>query len=582
MTTEPAGVEQGAVESTTAEPTAGALASTWSGGVNQTPGGALAAAPPRPSAFDARRGLKLAAIISGIALCGIAVLVYVGLRIGPLALGVGIGAAILPVPVLVACFLWLDRYEPEPVKYLAFCFAWGAGVATGLSLLVNTLSSSLFKHWHLPAFLVAVVVAPIIEESTKAAGPFLLFRVQRRQFSGLIDGIVYCGLSATGFAMVENILYLGGYGFARGAERGGVLVGAASVVGIFVVRIVMFGFAHPLFTSMTGIGLGVAARSPRRRTRWLAPVGGLLLAMVLHASWNLAPTIAQATQQGYVILYWYVAVMMPLFFGMVGFALWLRSSEGRLVARILPDYVPVGWFTPVEVAALSTLGRQMSARRWARRVAGDAGAKAMRAYQFEATRLALLRDRLRRGVGTDPDELAQSLAEERRLLDAIVAYREVFTGRDPTVPRAFWTGAAYQIAFPDGVVRVLPPPVSPVVPVPVVLTWQGPPMPPPMAPPVVPPGRGYPPGTPYPPNPYPPGAYPGSPGPPGNPYPPGAYPPGNPYPPGAYPPGTPYPPNPYPPGAYPPGAYPGSPGPPGNPYPPGAYPPGNPYPPHRR
>src|SRR5947209_10672528 len=31
------------------------------------------------------------------------------------ALLIGLAAAILPVPVLVSCFLWLDRYEPEPV-----------------------------------------------------------------------------------------------------------------------------------------------------------------------------------------------------------------------------------------------------------------------------------------------------------------------------------------------------------------------------------------------------------------------------------------------------------------------------------
>ncbi len=436
---------------------------------HETPGGALAAAPTPPRRLDLRRGLRLAGIIGGIALCGIGVLVYVGLRIGPLALGIGIAAAILPVPFLVLSFLWLDRYEPEPVKYLAFCFAWGAAVATGLSLTVNTLFSDLFRQWNLPDALVAVAVAPVIEESSKAAGPLLLFVLRRREFSGIIDGIVYAGLSATGFAMVENILYLGGYGYARGAEEGGPLAGAASVVGIFFVRIVMSGFAHPLFTSMTGIGLGIAARSRERWVRWAAPIGGLIVAMMLHASWNLVPLLSQATQQAYVVLYWYVAVMMPIFFGMVGFALWLRSSEGRLTERMLPLYVRAGWLSPPEVAALGTFGRRMAARQWAKRVAGDAGAKAMRAYQFEATRLALLRDRMHRGLGTGPEELSETLAEERRLLTALVAYRNVFTGRDTRVPQAVWNGVGYHVAFPDGVVRSLNAPEQPVVPIPVTL-----------------------------------------------------------------------------------------------------------------
>ena len=36
------------------------------------------------------------------------------MNIGPLALTVGLTGAILPVPVLAACFLWLDRYQPSP------------------------------------------------------------------------------------------------------------------------------------------------------------------------------------------------------------------------------------------------------------------------------------------------------------------------------------------------------------------------------------------------------------------------------------------------------------------------------------
>jgi hypothetical protein len=103
-------------------------------------------------------------------------------------------------------------------------------------------------------------------------------------------------------------------------------------------------------------------------------------------------------------------------------------------------------------------------------VAGDPGAKAMRAYQFDATRLALLRDGMHRGLGIADGELPGTLAEERRLLDAIAAYRRVFAGRDPQAPRAFWDGRRYQIMFPDGAVRALDPPEQPVVPVPVVLS----------------------------------------------------------------------------------------------------------------
>src|SRR5439155_9967884 len=240
-----------------------------------TPGAALAAAPPSPTQVNWRRGALLGGVITFIAACGLAVLIYVGLRIGVVALSVGMAAAVLPVPLLVYCFLWLDRYEPEPTLVLVIIFFWGACVATAAALAVNTLATKLVTANGLPDSLVAVLVAPFIEESMKALGPVLLFIIWRRSFSGLFAGIVYRGLSPTGFAMVENILYLGGYGYYQGAKESP-LNGAAAVVTIFIVRIVMTGFAHPLFTSMTGLGLGVAARAADRRVRWLAPVAGLL------------------------------------------------------------------------------------------------------------------------------------------------------------------------------------------------------------------------------------------------------------------------------------------------------------------
>jgi hypothetical protein len=191
--------------------------------------------------------------------------------------------------------------------------------------------------------------------------------------------------------------------------------------------------------------------------------------MMLHGSWNLMSVIASWSGQAYILLYGYFAVMAPIFLGMVGFTLWLRSSEGQLIGRVLPEYAQAGWFSPPEVAALSTLGRRFAARRWARRIAGEAGAKAMRAYQFEATKLALLRDRMRRGLGMGPNDLGATLAEEYRLLTAVAAYRRVFSGRDPQTPRALWDGRHYHLMFPDGAVRRIEPPLTPVVPVPVPL-----------------------------------------------------------------------------------------------------------------
>jgi len=431
-------------------------------------------APPPDRRHRLRRGLAFGGAIALIAVCAITVLGFIGWNIGLEALAVGLAAAVVPVPVLVLVFLWLDRYEPEPVRYLIVCFGWGAFGATGLALAVNTGASELVG---LPDPLVAVLVAPVIEEIGKLVVPLWLLLFRRRILSGITDGIVYCGLSATGFAMVENILYLGGVGYRAGLDEFGPATGVLMLIVIFLSRVFMSGFAHPLFTAASGVGIGIAARTSSVAVRWLAPVGGLLVAIGLHASWNLMAVLSSQTGQPLFFLYGYVAVMMPIFLGMVGLAIWLRTREGQITQRMLPDYVHAGWLSPPEVAALASLASRYSARRWARRVAGEPGARAMRGFQFAATRLALLRDGVRRGLDSSPAELARVAAEEQALLGEISALRRMYVGRDPAVPPARWNGRQYEIRFPDGSNRTVPPPPEPVLPLPVPLAPPAPPAP---------------------------------------------------------------------------------------------------------
>lgn len=414
-----------------------------------------------------RRALPLGAAIAVIAIGAVVILGVIGWRYGLEALLIGLAAAIVPVPVLVLAFFWLDRYEPEPARYLVFCFAWGAFVATSLALAVNTGFAYLFTGIGLPEDLVAVVVAPVIEEIGKVAAPLLLLWRRRRLITGFTDGLVYCGLSATGFAMVENILYLGGIGYHAGSEEFGPATGLVNLIAIFIMRVFVSGFAHPLFTAAAGIGLGVAVRTSSTAVRWLAPLLGLFVAMLLHAAWNLMAVLAGTTAGIWPFVIGYVAVMVPIFLAMVGLAIWLRAWEGQLTQRTLPVYVRAGWLSPPEVAALRSLGTRHSARRWARRVAGEAGLRAMREFQYAATRLALLRDRIERGVDSTAEQRARSTTDEQELLAEISTLRQAYTGRDPVVPPARWDGRRYTIMFPDGVARTVAAPLEPVMPLPV-------------------------------------------------------------------------------------------------------------------
>jgi len=99
-----------------------------------------------------------------------------------------------------------------------------------------------------------VFSAPLVEESAKGLALLILFFWKKDEFDDVIDGIVYAAMVGLGFAMGENILYYG-----RELLAGGI-VGSLS---LFVLRGMLAPFSHPLFTSMTGIGLGLAPQSNR-------------------------------------------------------------------------------------------------------------------------------------------------------------------------------------------------------------------------------------------------------------------------------------------------------------------------------
>src|SRR5436189_286805 len=130
---------------------------------------------------------------------------------------------------------------------------------------------------------VSVLVALGTEEATKGAFLLLLLWWRRAELDGVLDGLVYAGMVGIGFAFVENILYLAAaYNGTDGNGPGG----TTALTTTFVVRCLFSPFAHPFFTSFTGIGVGIAVASRTRTMRFLAPLLGYLCAVTAHGLWN--------------------------------------------------------------------------------------------------------------------------------------------------------------------------------------------------------------------------------------------------------------------------------------------------------
>jgi hypothetical protein len=218
--------------------------------------------------------------------------------------------------------------------------------------------------------------------------------LRRTQVHGLLDGIVYAALVGVGFAFVEDIVY-----YLSSLSTGG----PEELTVTFFLRGVMSPFAHPLFTSATGVGIGIAVTSRRPAVRVFAPILGYIAAVALHGLWN-GSTFYGA--EGYFRTY--AVIMLPLLAIVLGLAIWARYREGKMLRSALQEVVAMGWIRPEEVRWVARLSDRMSSRGYAKIHGGQPARRALRAYQQTMTEVAFLHNRA--VSGTAPPDLNQRMS----------------------------------------------------------------------------------------------------------------------------------------------------------------------------
>lgn len=331
---------------------------------------------------------------------GLLVLIVIGIETGPVALLLGLIVATIPVPLYIGLVLWIDRYEAEPMWMLATAFFWGALVATFFAFLLNTTSQGVvgaLSNANAGEAFAAVISAPIVEESGKALILFIFFFWKKDEFDGVVDGIVYASMTALGFAMTENILY---YGKAAAAGHGALPL-------LFVIRGFFAPFSHPLFTSLTGIGLGLARQSTNLAVKILTPIIGLLMAIFMHSIWNGSAVFGG----GAVFVLTYIVVMVPAFvilLVVIGLAL---RREGQVVRQFLVIDLNRGFLTREEYDQVGSIFGRMGSSFRALSQSGFKGYRARKRFNQLASELAFHRSRVSRGYhSADHDVRAQEAA----------------------------------------------------------------------------------------------------------------------------------------------------------------------------
>ncbi len=179
-------------------------------------------------------------------------------------------AATIPTALYTLLLWWLDRYEKEPLHLLAVSFFWGAAPALLLAIGAEVATGGFVESVFGPGT-EATLGAPVVEEVLKSGVLVGMFRWARREFDGVLDGIIYGALVGLGFSMSENVLYFLAYN--------------DQFLATWWLRSGLFGFNHAFFSSIVGIGLGLV-RYKARATQVVAFALALGLAISAHMLHN--------------------------------------------------------------------------------------------------------------------------------------------------------------------------------------------------------------------------------------------------------------------------------------------------------
>lgn len=320
-------------------------------------GTAFTNAPPaiqRRSIFAVLGVLSALSIFGCLAVCVMLILI-VEVQ-DPTGLVLSIIAAVIPAVFYSLLVLYLDRNEKEPWYILVGAFAWGAVVAVFFSYIFNSVAAiaiAVAYGLETSEFLTVVVVAPFFEEIFKGAALLVLLLLFRSYFDNVLDGIVYGALVGLGFAMTENITYFGRAYFDAGIFGLGVL---------FVIRVVIGGLGHALYTATTGAALGWArAQYGTGIARFIVPVVGLGAAMLQHSLWNMFAYVAGtiAAREGAIVALLIALFIEPVLFILPGvvviviIAVITSRREQAIIRHELREEVEMGVLTGHEYDQVS-------------------------------------------------------------------------------------------------------------------------------------------------------------------------------------------------------------------------------------
>jgi RsiW-degrading membrane proteinase PrsW (M82 family) len=242
-----------------------------------------------------------------------------------------------PMLFFAIILYWSDRYEKEPWLLLGAVFFWGAIIAAGGAFIINTflgVGVYIFSNSEAATNLATgTLIAPVVEEFLKGFSVLIVFLVFRKEFDSILDGIIYAGVAALGFAATENTYYIFSHGFLESGWQG--------LWSLVFIRVVLVGWQHPFYTAFTGIGLAVARHNKSMWIKVIAPLVGFGMAIITHSVHNtLTSFLGGLSGMALGTLIDWIS-----WFFMFIFVLWAINREKLIVKKYLADEVRSGIIT---------------------------------------------------------------------------------------------------------------------------------------------------------------------------------------------------------------------------------------------
>lgn len=353
--------------------------------------------------------------------------------------------AVVQTLLLLLLLRFVDLYEREPASMIALMALWGAVGATTISSVGNQAVQDLLPT-RIDEVFGTTISAPVVEEIAKGLVlvAFLWVSISARgrfgipRFEGVTDGIVYGAAVGLGFSFTEDILFL-----LLGATEGGLESGLVS----FLARRDFFGLSglrHAIYSASFGVGLGLMTWSRSKRLRFVWPVLGLTMAILLHAINNGLVRVVLSLRYGLTETFEYVSgivgergeemaatastvvgvvegieVVMVVGF-LVLVQLWLRYQR-RVIRTELAEEADSGLISRTELALMPSYWRRslwyvqlIRSGQWERW-------RLLQRMHNELVDFAFLKHRIKRGAA-EPEEVAG----RRRLIEKLKAQKLVF------------------------------------------------------------------------------------------------------------------------------------------------------------